>query len=238
MTTTAPRAIWRRRSGSPPTSRGAVRVARPRATSGIEARRAGVSRVRRVAKTNSSTPAPQEQLETGAGVGLHGPGAAAGLDCRLMLRYHLGGGVPCLSPCQEREDPLAGHDRGGLVSHPSGADPSTDVGMLLNQLHVPPTRARWCSGPGRGLEGGCRRRGVAPAINPLVVRDVQRGALARLDVVSTPAPLWWWISTLPAGGADTGRRQPAPVPRDPDAMQSMHRGDGGVRAGRFRRRST
>jgi hypothetical protein len=76
--------------------------------------------------------------------------------------------------------------------------------------------------------------GVAPAISHLVARDVRRGTLTRLDVVGTPVPLLWWASTLPAGRQTTGVAALRRFLDTPEAMQSMHRSDGGVPASRFR----
>ena len=40
-------------------------------------------------------------------------------------------------------------------------------------------------------------QGGEPAISRLVSRDLDRGVLCRLDVVSTPVQLLWYVTALP-----------------------------------------
>jgi hypothetical protein len=76
--------------------------------------------------------------------------------------------------------------------------------------------------------------GVAPAITHLVSRDIDRGTLARLDVVSTPVQLLWYASALPVERRSPGVATLLRFLATPEAMQSVHRSDGGVPASRFR----
>jgi DNA-binding transcriptional LysR family regulator len=160
---------------------------------------------------------------------------ARGLNNEAMMRYRL---IVVASPTHHlathraiRWHALSGED---WLVDPSGADPSSEVGLLLNRLHVPADRVRVFPGQAAAWSAASEGLGVAPAIGHLVSRDLDRGALVRLDVASTPVELLWYVSTLPAE-----RRSPAVNAllrflRTTEAMQSMHRGDGGVPASRFR----
>jgi molybdate transport repressor ModE-like protein len=124
-------------------------------------------------------------------------------------------------------------DQDWLVD-PAGADPSTEVGMLLARLHVPPARTRVFPSQAAAWAAAADGHGVAPAIGHLVQRDFDRGTLVPLAVVGTPIELYWYATTLPSD-----RRTPATSTLrrflgTPDAMQAMHRSDGGVPATRFR----
>jgi hypothetical protein len=77
-------------------------------------------------------------------------------------------------------------------------------------------------------------QGVAPAISRLVSRDLDRGVLCRLGVVSTPVQLLWYVSALPLERRSAGVATLLRFLSTPEAMQSMHRSDGGVPASRFR----
>ncbi len=160
---------------------------------------------------------------------------ARGIDSEPMMRYRL---VVVAAPDHHLATrhaipwhALAGED---WLVDPSGADPSSEVGLLLDRLHVPQSRVRVFPSQAAVWSAAAEGVGVAPTISHLVSRDLDRGALVQLDVVSTPVALLWYVSTLPAE-----RRPPAVNAllrflRTTEAMQSMHRSDGGVPASRFR----
>jgi DNA-binding transcriptional LysR family regulator len=160
---------------------------------------------------------------------------AVGLKSEPMMRYGL---VVVASPSHHLADAtgirwqiLSGED--WLVA-PSGMDPSSEIGMLMAHLHVSPKRVRVFPNQTAAWAAAAQGEGVAPAINHLVSRDVDRGVLCRLDVASTPVQLLWYVSSLPPE-----RRSPSVATllrflTTPEAMQSMHRSDGGVPASRFR----
>jgi DNA-binding transcriptional LysR family regulator len=160
---------------------------------------------------------------------------ADGLDCQPLMRFQL---VVVASPSHR----LAGKEQipwrvmasEDWLIDPSGTDPSAEVGMLLERLHVPPARVRVFPGQTAAWMAAADGEGVAPAISHLINRDVQRSALVRLDVVGTPVPLLWWASTLPANRQTPGVAALRRFLHTPEAMQSMHRSDGGVPASRFR----
>jgi len=160
---------------------------------------------------------------------------AQGLTSEPMMRYGL---VVVASPAHRLAETtgikwptLTKED--WLVA-PSAMDPSNEIGMLLARLHVPAERIRVFPNQTAAWAAAGQGEGVAPAISHLVSRDIERGLLRRLDVVSTPIQLLWYVSALPVK-----RRSPevATLLRfltTPEAMQSMHRSDGAVPASRFR----
>jgi DNA-binding transcriptional LysR family regulator len=161
--------------------------------------------------------------------------SAHGLTSEPMMRYGL---VVVASPSHPLADATAIRwqalaDQDWLVA-PSSMDPSSEVGILMDRLHVPAQRVRVYPNQTAAWTAAEQGEGVAPAIAHLVSRDIERGVLRRLDVVSTPMQLLWYVSALPQE-----RRSPAVATllrflSTPDAMQSMHRNDGGVPASRFR----
>jgi DNA-binding transcriptional LysR family regulator len=160
---------------------------------------------------------------------------APGITSEPMMRYRL---VVVASPAHRlarltgiRWPTLAGEP--WLIA-PSGMDPSSEVGLLMTHLQVPAERVRVFPNQTAAWAAAEQGEGVAPAISHIVHRDIRRGVLTRLDVVSTPVQLLWYVSALPAE-----RRSPAVAAlmrflTTPEAMQSMHRSDGAVPASRFR----
>ena len=161
--------------------------------------------------------------------------AARGLDCRPMMRYRL---AVVAGPSHRRSgeeqipwQSLVGED---WLVDPSATDRTSEVGRLLAHLHVPAERVRVYPSLHAAWSAAAEGEGVAPAIAHLVAKEVDRGALRFLDVVGTPVPLLWYVSSLPPE-----RRSPSVSAlrgflATPEAMQSMHRSDGAVPASRFR----
>jgi LysR family transcriptional regulator, low CO2-responsive transcriptional regulator len=158
-----------------------------------------------------------------------------GLDSEPIMRYKL---IVVASPTHH----LAKTERisWGLLARenwlvdPSGADPSSEVGMLLSRLELPQERIRVFPSQSAAWSAAAEGEGVAPAISHLVGRDLDRGGLVRLDVASTPFELLWYVSTLPRERRSPGVTMLRRFLGTPEAMQSMHRSDGGVPASRFR----
>ena len=110
----------------------------------------------------------------------------------------------------------------------SGADPATEIGMLLARLRVPDARIRVFPSLGGGVGGRRRRRGRGAGRRPPGGQRRRRGRLVVLPVEGTPLELLWHVNTL---GAD--RRSPMATRLwrfldTPHAMQAMHRADGSV----------
>ena len=161
--------------------------------------------------------------------------SGAGLDSYPMMRYGL---VVVASPDHRLAGAgaipwsrLTGED---WLVDPSGSDASSEVGLLLARLHVPPGRVRVFGSLSAAWSAAKDGEGVAPALSHLVSRDVGRGALALLDVVGTPVQLLWHATTLPAARRPPGVSALLRFLSTPEAMQAMHRSDGSVPASRFR----
>lgn len=160
---------------------------------------------------------------------------AVGIHSDPMMRYRL---VVVASPAHRTAGAdvvpwraLAGDD---WLVDPSGMEPASEVGILLRQLRVPDHRVTVFPSQSAALAAAADGQGVAPAISHLVAREIERGAVVRLPVASTPIELLWFLNTL---GADRRSAATSALRRflgTPEAMQAMHRSDGGVPASRFR----
>jgi DNA-binding transcriptional LysR family regulator len=159
----------------------------------------------------------------------------AGLESEPMMRYRV---VVVAAPSH----PLAarGHAPAGSVAgvdwlvDASGADPDSEVGVLLRRLRAPEGRVKVFPSQAAAWAAAADGDGVAPAVAHLVARDVDRGALVVLPLEGTPIDDLWYVSTVSAD-----RRSPAATRlrrflATPDAMQAMHRADGSVPVSRFR----
>lgn len=176
---------------------------------------------------------PALLMERLADIGL-GP-RLGGFDTAPVLRHRL---VVVAGP----RHPLAQARHVGLGSlagadwlvDASGADPASEVGILLARLGVRDDRVRVFPSLGAAWDAAAQGEGVAPGVAHLVTGDVERGRLVVLPVDGTPVDLMWHVNTL---GAQ--RRPPiaAKLCRflgTPDALQAMHRADGSVPVSRFR----
>jgi DNA-binding transcriptional LysR family regulator len=181
----------------------------------------------------TATEMPALLLERLADVGL-GP-RLPGFETTPMLRHRL---VVVAGP----RHPLAGAVRVGLGSltgqdwlvDASGADPATEVGVLLTRLRVREERIRVFPSLGGAWAAAAAGEGVAPGVAHLVADDVDRGRLVVLPVDGTPVDLLWHANTV-----SPDRRSPIATKLrrfldTPDAMQAMHRADGSVPVSRFR----
>ncbi|MCU1502506.1 MAG: transcriptional regulator, LysR family [Ilumatobacteraceae bacterium] len=188
-----------------------------------------------VATTSEMAALLQERLaDVAIGPKLTGENAA-GLLSEPMFRYRL---VVVAAPTHRLARARGinfrdlAHD--DWFVDPAGADSSAEVGALLERLRVPATRIRVFPSQTAALAAAADGDGVAPAISHLVQRDIDHGRLVALDVTGTPIDLLWYVSML--AGA---RRVPSATAlrrflSTPEAMQAMHRSDGGIPASRFR----
>ncbi len=160
---------------------------------------------------------------------------AADLESEPMMRYRLvvvaGSGHRLNGIADVGWNQLAAQE---WFVDPSGTDPSTEVGMLLARLRVPEARIRVFPNQAAVMSATIDGHGVAPAIAHLVTRDLRRGSLVRIDAVSTPLDLLWYVNTLRSSRRSRGAGALRRFLVTPEAMQAMHRADGGVPASRFR----
>jgi len=188
-----------------------------------------------VATTSEMAALLQERLaDVAIGPRLTGENAV-GLVSEPMFRYRL---VVVAAPTHRLAGVRGIHFRD--LAHddwfvdPAGQDPSAEVGALLDRLRVPAAKIRVFPSQTAALAATADGAGVAPAISHLVQRDIDHGRLVPLDVTGTPVDLLWYASML-AGH----RRVPSASAlrrflSTSEAMQAMHRSDGGIPASRFR----
>jgi LysR family transcriptional regulator, low CO2-responsive transcriptional regulator len=163
-----------------------------------------------------------------------GPRLSA-LESEPMMRYRLvvvaGPGHPLTS---RPRIPLSLLGHQDWLVDAGGADPASEIGLLLSRLRVPDDRIRVFASLSAAWDAAAAGHGVAPGVAHLVADDVARGSLVVLPVEGTPVDLLWYVSTVSAD-----RRPPAATKlrrflATPDAMQVMHRADGSVPVSRFR----
>jgi DNA-binding transcriptional LysR family regulator len=116
---------------------------------------------------------------------------------------------------------------------PGESDPSTDTGAFLARQSIAPRRTRSYPNFAAALAQAASGRGVTLAIAHTVRDELERGALAELDVRGTPISGLWYISTLGpelrTGSANALRR----FVTLPEATRAMLNRVGGVPAERF-----
>ena len=159
----------------------------------------------------------------------------SGFRSEPMMRYRL---VLVASPhhpltrrCTTALRDLQHHD---WLIGPAGADPSSEIGRLLDRLRVPPERQRVFPSDAAAWTAAADGDGIAPAIAHIVAREVDRGALVYLPVEGFPVDRLWYVSTLASDRCPPGAAKLRRFLGTPDAMQVMHRSDGSVPASRFR----
>lgn len=124
------------------------------------------------------------------------------------------------------------HDEDWFVD-PTGTDPESATGRLLARIGVPEGKVRVFASQAAAWAAAAEGDGVAPAIEQQWNRD-RHPAVAPLAVPGTPIEVLWHVSML------GGERRPTAAGRlhrflaTADAMQAMHRADGGVPASQFR----
>jgi DNA-binding transcriptional LysR family regulator len=176
---------------------------------------------------------PALLTERVADVGL-GP-RLGGFETAPVLRHRL---VVVTGP----RHPLAGsaHVRLGALAatdwlvDASGADPATEVGLLLERVGVPERRVRVFPSLGAAWRAAGHGEGVAPGIAHLVAGDVERGRLVVLPVDGTPVDLLWHVNTVGTHRRALIASKLCRFLDTPDALQAMHRADGSVPVSRFR----
>lgn len=188
-----------------------------------------------VASTSEMAALLQERLaDVAIGPRLVGE-HAAGLISEPIFRYRL---IVIAAPTHRltQSKKLTFRD---LVSEqwivdPAGVDPSTEKGQLLNSFKVADSHIRVFPNEAAALAAIHDGQGIGLGIGHLVQPDIDRSRLVALQVHGTPIELLWYAAML-AGD----RRVPAATAlrrflTTPEAMQAMHRSDGGVPPSRFR----
>jgi DNA-binding transcriptional LysR family regulator len=176
---------------------------------------------------------PALLLERLADVGL-GP-RLGDLESQPMLRHRL---VVVAGPHHQlaRADRVAPSclSRQTWLVDASGADPATEVGLLLERLRVPDGRIRVFPSIAAAWAAAADGEGIAPGVAHLVENEVVRGHLVVLPVEGTPIDLMWYANTLPPGRRSMATDRLRRFLDTPHAMQAMRRADASVPVSRFR----
>ncbi len=211
------------------TSTVAEYVARPLITA-FTARHAHVEATLGVA---TAAEMPALLMERLADVSL-GPQLSA-LEGKPMMRYRLvvvAGRRHTLAR-RERIDLAALAGQEWLVDA-GGADPASEVGMLLARAGVPESHVRVFPSLVAAWNAAADGEGIAPGVAHLVSHDVVRGRLVVLPVEGTPVDLLWHVTTLPTDRCSPMATRLRRFLDTPDAVQAIHRADGSVPVSRFR----
>jgi LysR family transcriptional regulator, low CO2-responsive transcriptional regulator len=188
-----------------------------------------------IAATDAMAALLVERLaDVAIGPALEGP-TSPGVMSEPLLRYRLVVMARTGHPLLRGGSPVARRalaDQEWLVD-PSGNDPQSDVGQLLQLVGVPEARVSVFPTARAAWAAAAAGDGVAPAVEHLLSHHAQP-ALSVMPVVGMPLDLMWHANML-AGD----RRSPitASLRRflsTPEAMQAMFRADGRVPASRFK----
>jgi LysR family transcriptional regulator, low CO2-responsive transcriptional regulator len=130
--------------------------------------------------------------------------------------------------------PRGGADQPMWLVDPSGADPGSDVGMVLRSLRVPEQRVRVFANQMAAWAAAAGGAGIAPAAAHLVADQVRRGELGLVDMRAPQVDTSWYVTML-----HRDRRTPAASAlrnflATPEAMQLMRSPAAGVPPSRFR----
>ena len=153
-----------------------------------------------------------------------------------MMRYRLvvvAGAAPPPGPAAHWVSARLAARQDWLVDA-SGADPASEVGVLLARLRVPEQRVRVFPSLGAAWTAAADGEGVAPGVAHLVAREVDAGRLVVLPVDGTPVDLLWHVNTLAPSGRSPMAAKLRRFLDTPDALQAIHRADGSVPVSRFR----
>jgi DNA-binding transcriptional LysR family regulator len=117
---------------------------------------------------------------------------------------------------------------------PAGADRTSEVGVMLARLAIPPARVHVYPSATAAWDAAAEGHGIAPAVVHGLGARVDRGLLRTLPVAGTPIELLWHVATLPGGRRPPGATAFRQFVATPDALQAMHAPTSGVPATRFR----
>ncbi len=130
--------------------------------------------------------------------------------------------------------PSAGTTDGTWLVDPTATDPDSDAARVLARLRISAARTKVFAHQGAACAAAATGEGVALVVEHLVAAELGRDSLRLVPTSGLPVEALWYVTTLTAE-----RRTPIATRfrrflGTPDAMQAMHRADGGVPASRFR----
>jgi LysR family transcriptional regulator, low CO2-responsive transcriptional regulator len=117
---------------------------------------------------------------------------------------------------------------------PRGAEPDSNVAVLLRRLGVPDSRVQVFGTQTTAWEAAVAGAGVAPGMRHLLSPQLRRGDLEILTVPTTPVAMHWYATTL---RPDHRRLVTAAFRRflsTPEALAMLRSPTGGVPPSRFR----
>jgi DNA-binding transcriptional LysR family regulator len=117
---------------------------------------------------------------------------------------------------------------------PGGADPTSDVGRLLETFRVPEHRIQVFPNDTAAWAAAADGNGVAPAIASLVAPQIRRGELQVVPTEWTPVGGSWYATTLKSDRRSVAATFLRNFLNTPDAMQLMCSPGAGVPPSRFR----
>ena len=117
---------------------------------------------------------------------------------------------------------------------PRGAEPDSDVAILLRRLAVPDSRVQVFGTQTTAWEAAAAGAGVAPGTRHLLAPHLRRGDLEIVNIPTAPVGVRWYATTL---RPDHRRPAAAAFHRflgTPDALAILRSPTGGVPPSRFR----
>jgi DNA-binding transcriptional LysR family regulator len=117
---------------------------------------------------------------------------------------------------------------------PSGADPGTAAGQLLDRLGIPEDMIRVFPNQTAAQAAAADGGGAAPAVEHLVAQQLRRGELSLVDVPGVPMDACWQVSMLDRQQRSASVSALRRFLGTPEAMHLMRSPAEGVPPSRFR----
>jgi LysR family transcriptional regulator, low CO2-responsive transcriptional regulator len=117
---------------------------------------------------------------------------------------------------------------------PSGTDPGTAAGQLLDRLGIPENKIRVFPNQTAAQAAAADGGGVAPAVEHLVAQQLRRGELSLVDAPGVPMDARWHIATLERQQRSSSVSALRRFLGTPEAMHLMRSPGAGVPPSRFR----
>ena len=117
---------------------------------------------------------------------------------------------------------------------PAGADPASDIGLLLGKMRVAEQQVRVFPNQTAAWAAAADGAGIAPAAAHLVAQQLRRGELAVYEMPGPPVVASWHVTVLHRDRRSTAASALRNFLATPEAMQLMRSPAAGVPPSRFR----